>query len=620
MSIAPYVRNYILSNENTSSFHTNDLDTNHDTEINIVDVLHSKLNTTLGTKELSEDQQKARFLQQATMGFSMEDVNNTSLDFESWINDQIQKPASSHREHWRRHSNPNYVDATSVDSTEVSYIGPQYYPYWDAGVQYQPPTGNVNLVLSKQFVWYTVLQSCEDLLRQRVAWALSQVFVIGENGLNNVNYTEWFLKFYDIFVLGAFTNFEDILLKVTFSPLMGQYLTYLNNRKYNETTGIYPDENYAREVMQLFSIGLWELNQDGTHKKDSSGKSIPTYTNENIQEFARIFTGMVYSVRDFPERSNIEYVNNGNRVDDMRILSNRHDFGTVLFLDGTPIEPNNAQETDENAEARIRNLIHKLFLHPNTPPFFAKLMIQRLTCSNPTPQYVKDVADAFVSGTYNGSGSGQRGDMIAIIKSILLHPYVRNNIGLSSSNGKLQEPLVKITQIARAFNLTANLAVNGTPVIMFVSLDQYIGQAPYKSPSVFNFYSPEYQPSGFVEEKGFVAPEFEIQTDFSSIVFPIAIQILSANGLVFPLSPGGGLRGSLDYSIIPLTSSGTNEQRAQELIDYIDIVLTAGRMTAGHKALIKSTIAPSFTEEFKTTTIAYVIRLVSLLPEYNVIY
>ena len=347
----------------------------------------------------------------------------------------------------------------------------------------------------EKVVWYEAAINADDQLRQRVAWALNQYFVVGEEGSNHPNTTERWLNYYDIFVRHAFGNFRDILGEVTWSPHMGYYLSHINNKKADPSKGTFPDENFARELMQLFTIGLWELNEDGTLVLDGDGQAIPTYDNNDIAEFAKVFTGM----RRAYDRSNIE-IFYGNYIDPMRIQSSWHDFSSKELLDGSILGPfsQNAQGVRDD----VNGLLDHLFNHKNVPPFFARFLIQRFTLSNPSPNYINAVANAFKTGLYNGSGTGNRGCMVATIKSVLLHPEAREVILSHDPNhGKLREPLIRLMHLCRAFNLTSLRTYDW---IYFVGLEDMILQAPYESSSVFNFYRPDYSPSGDISKIGLV--------------------------------------------------------------------------------------------------------------------
>ncbi|MEC7609592.1 MAG: DUF1800 family protein, partial [Verrucomicrobiota bacterium] len=300
-----------------------------------------------------------------------------------------------------------------VDNSLANIAGTGNYPYRLNKYDVQYPVND-----TRQMIWYKAAIDAPDQLRQRVAWALSQYFVVAELGNNQPQAVERWLNYYDIFTRHAFGNFRDILDEVTWSPHMGYYLSHIENRKANPSQGTFPDENYAREVMQLFTIGLWELNEDGTRELDVNGNAIPTYDNDDIFEFAKVFTGMRRPLSRGPN-TNIEELSN-NYIDPMRVSAWMHDFTTKTLLDGSTLGPFN--QNANGVRNDVAGLLDHLFNHKNVPPFFARFMIQRFTISNPSPAYIESVALAFKNGLYEGSGSGNRGCMEATVKAVLLHP------------------------------------------------------------------------------------------------------------------------------------------------------------------------------------------------------
>lgn len=390
---------------------------------------------TSATSSFSNSNSVSRFLQQATFGPTRDLIGNFPgltdptlnnppySNYLTWIENQIAGPTNSHRAFWRERSNPAFTNnPANAHLYEVGHNpahGHQLTYYYNDGSGSSPYKADTNDAINvgrkyndvlfnteetKKIVWYHRALTGDDHLRQRMAWALSQIFVVGENGSNQTIYSGRWLTYYDIFVRHAFGNFRDILGEVTYSPHMGRYLTFDSNKKADPGAGTFPDENYAREVMQLFTIGLWELNQDGTHKLDANGNSIPTYNNGDITEFAKIFTGL----KRHPKRDNTE--NADNYIDPSLVEPSWHDLTQKTLLDGSTQGP--FPETEAGVRADIDGLLDHLHNHGNTPPFIARNLIQRFTISNPSPQYIRDVAQAFIDGTYEGTGSGVRGDLV----------------------------------------------------------------------------------------------------------------------------------------------------------------------------------------------------------------
>jgi uncharacterized protein (DUF1800 family) len=353
--------------------------------------------------------------------------------------------------------------------------------------------------------------TASDPLRQRVAFALSEIFVISDHLDDLSNQPRGMTSYYDMLVKGAFGNFRDLLRGVALHPCMGTYLSHLKNRKADLVDGTFPDENFAREVMQLFSIGLWELNQDGSRVL-VSGKPVPTYNNETITAFARVFTGLSFGGRGGTEF----WWPAENFTAPMRMWDEYHDMEEKVLLKGVvlPERPAFDPESPDLGTSGMLDFeagIDCLFNHPNTGPFIGKQLIQRLVTSNPSPDYVARVAQAFAN-----NGSGVRGDMKAVILAILLDPEARAEANLSSTTyGKLKEPYLRTVNLARAFNARA---ANGSWPL--ASLDEILFQQPYSSPSVFNFFRPGYVPAGPLSDAGLVAPEFQILNSISAVSVP----------------------------------------------------------------------------------------------------
>ncbi len=573
----------------------------------------------------------SRFLQQSTFGPTRVMINSfpgvdtgSSFNeppyayFEQWIDQQIAIPLFSHRKFFRERSNPSFKETASDTKYEVGHnpqLGHQL-TYNIGQTKYYPPAVNPSRPLNdvefaapetKRLVWYQAAVTAPDALRQRIAWAMSQFFVLGEDGSNQLTHTERYTSFYDIFVRHAFGNFRDILGEVTFHPAMGYYLTFVDNKGFH-VSGTYPDENYAREVMQLYTIGLWKLNLDGSLILDETGKLMPTYTNDNIVEFAKIFTGL----RKDYLRLNIEYVG-GNYVDPMRMQSSWHDFSEKTLLDGSKLKAptNNAA----GALVEINLFLQHLFDHPNTAPFVSRFLIQRLTVSNPSPNYIASVSDAFSTGLYNGTGTGVRGDMTAVIKAIFLHPEARSpSLAFDDAHGKLREPLVRMLHYARAFEITSLQTYGLFP---FDQMDQVFAQSPYESPSVFNFYQVDYQPLGDILDRGIYSPEFQIHTDLTSLSLANGIKTLVDEGIVDLIGRRGYSQASLDLSY----EIGMADD-VDALLDHLDLMITAGRLSQENRTIISDIISqmPTGNDVNNTARVRKALSLFCLLPEFNVIY
>ena len=466
---------------------------------------------------------------------------------------------------------------------------------------------------TKRLVWYKAAIDAPDQLRQRVAWALSQYFVVAELGNNQAQAVERWLNYYDIFTRNAFGNFRDILDEVTWSPHMGYYLSHIENRKANPSQGTYPDENYAREVMQLFTIGLWELNEDGTRKLDANGEAIPTYDNDDIFEFAKVFTGMRRPQSRGPN-TNIEELSN-NYIDPMRVTAGWHDFSAKTLLDGTTLGP--FSYGVEGVRDDVAGLLDHLFDHSNMPPFFARFMIQRFTVSNPSPAYIEAVALAFKTGSYQGSGSGNRGCMEATIKAVLLYPEARSaSLSYDPMHGKLREPLIRLIHVARAFGLTSNRTYGW---FQFKDLHDTILQAPHASPSVFNFYRPDYSPNGVIADAALNAPEFQIHNDVSALQLSNGLITLIVHGIAGGNYGNIGQRNNVD-SVLDFTYEDSISGNTSTLIDHLDLLLCAGRLKSENRVVIQTAASDPNLNLSGIDKVKYIAGLIALTPEFNTLY
>ncbi len=323
------------------------------------------------------------------------------------------------------------------------------------------------------------------------------------------------------------------------------------NEKTDLESSIRPDENYAREVMQLFSIGLYELNLDGTRKLDSEGNSLPTYTQNDILEFARIYTGWNYS--DSPQfRSNTRTEN--SYLSAMVPFEAFHDTGSKILFQGEVLPAGQLAEKD------LDDALDNIFKHPNLGPFIASRLIERLVSSNPSPAYVARTATIF-----NDNGSGVRGDLGALTKAILLDEEALNGYQNSPlTSGKLKEPVIRLTQLWRAFKAEG---VNG--YIRYTNPDMGFGQKPYSSLSVFNFYQPGFSPSGSIANAGLTAPEFQIVTDASLAT--------TTNRLgLFAFSFDYGSTGQIQQVILNTEKEKLLAENPDELIDHLNSKLMGG--------------------------------------------
>ena len=414
----------------------------------------------------------ARFLNQASYGATDASIGQVRASgYAQWIDQQMVMPASgSHL----ADMDARLATQRLANPTALLNANDFYPSYWEQAI-----TG-------------------PDQLRQRMKLALSEIFVIS---LTDTSIdTRGAASYYDMLGANAFGNFRTLLEQVTLHPMMGIYLTWLGNQKEDPVTGRNPDENYAREVMQLMTIGLHQLNQDGTVRTDALGRPLPTYNADDIAGLARVFTGYSYFN---PTPSNGTFRGGARHADAntraMIPYPAFHSTGAKSFLGvGIPAS------ATVDAPGDLKFALDTLFNHPNVGPFISRQLIQRLVTSNPSPGYVSRVA-----GVFNDNGRGVRGDMAAVVRAILLDNEARSaSVAAEPNFGKVREPIVRMANWARAFNATS---ASGEFLIQTTSANTSLGQSALTSPSVFNFFRPGYSPPNTrVGAAGLVAPEFQI--------------------------------------------------------------------------------------------------------------
>jgi uncharacterized protein (DUF1800 family) len=348
--------------------------------------------------------------------------------------------------------------------------------------------------MSYEAMWQQWLYGA-DQLRARVAFALGQIMVISNIAPDIRPYA--MSSYMDMLNKNAFGNYRQLLEDVTLHPAMGYYLNMLNSEKEDPKTGARPNENYAREVLQLFSIGLVKLNLNGSTQLDAAGKPVPSYDESVVQGFAKALTGWTY-----PNATGWDEADENVSVawtSAMKPFAGQHSSEKKKLLDGVELPAGGTPQSD------LKAALDTIFNHPNVAPFISRQLIQRLVTSNPTPAYISRVASVF-----NNNGSGVRGDLRAVVAAVLLDEEARNEAP-AANFGKQREPVIRFANILRALNARSSSGRNA--IHYLVSADNGLGQSPLLSPSVFNFFSPNFRPAGKIAEAGLVAPEFQITTE-----------------------------------------------------------------------------------------------------------
>ncbi|KCZ60641.1 hypothetical protein HY30_11755 [Hyphomonas chukchiensis] len=427
---------------------------------------------------------------------------------------------------------------------------------------------NIDGYKHRDVLWDNMIAG-NDQLRTRMLFALSQLFVVSDDTAYNA--TPQIAYYMDVLSKNAFGNFRDLLEEVTYSSAMARYLTYWRNEKGDPATGRMPDENYAREVMQLFTIGVVELNQDGTPKL-VNGKEVETFTNDDVEGLAKVFTGLSWAGPNFYQEDA------GSQYKRLVMFDYMHSPEEKRFL-GTVIPANTG------GDESVKIALDTIFEHPNVAPFISRQLIQRFTASSPSPEYVKRVADVFDAGTFtalNGRvfGTGERGDLEATMAAILLDPSV-NDDNNYPSEGKIREPVLKFVNWARAFDIR-NIDSSREGMLDDTSSPSTgLGQQPMRSPSVFNFYRPGYvAPGTETGAQGLTAPEFQVVNQGSIVSF---MNFMTA--FIFDTS------GPADNFIPDYSPEIAIADDAQALTDYLDLLLTGETMTDEAKADIVDAVS-----------------------------
>jgi len=483
----------------------------------------------------------SRLGSRATLGLDYNAIVELSeVGEEAWLDEQFQLPASYH--------DPVVADLLTRQAggefTDLDAENP-----------------NLSAVFSR-LAWWQQAVSAEDQLRQRVALALSEIFVVSDsiNALSIYPYA--MSNYYDLLLENAFGNFRDLLLDVTLHPAMGVYLSHINNAKADPEANTFPDENYAREVMQLFSIGLFELNPDGSEKTDAEGNPIPTYDNDDIREFARVFTGLSFGGqnRQFPSR-NVDF------RQPMAMFDEFHDGGEKRLLGGQVLP------AGQSGMADIQAGVDNLFNHPNVGPFIGKQLIQRLVMSNPSPAYVERVTRAF-----EGDSDTPRGDMQKVLRAVLLDPEALAIPDVEGTGGKLREPLLRVVATLRQLGVSSP---DGFYANTGFFVQEQIQQHPLSAPSVFNFFQPTFRPAGEVAQSGLVAPEFQITNSGTVVSISNMVDAGVLGGFVNDLRREPFQQAELDFSdYLSLADD------PEALVDRLDLVFTYQTLSADTRTVL----------------------------------
>ena len=527
----------------------------------------------------ASDADAARFLAQATFGTTTADISSLrSLGYQGWLNKQFSARASTQAPYldWMKKQPAGSNDVT--DSTRL-----QAWAINSLGTGDPSRAGFPN-------------NAPADQLRQRVAFALSEIFVVS-NKNGTLADEPWALaSFSDTLAADAFGNYRTLLEDVTKHSAMGTYLSMIQNQKADPTQNIHPDENYAREVLQLFSIGLVQLNLDGTPQLGTNGQPVPTYAQPTVRGFAAVFTGWTWN-------------NTGCGATTWTCCDKDHYFGwdcapsdhdvAAWRKPMQPVEFWHDATSDKQllvypgvalaggvlvhggkAQAELTAALDNIFRHPNVGPFVSRQLIQRLVTSNPTPAYVQRVAQ-----TFNDNGAGVRGDLKAVVQAILLDDEARNGQTLAPTTyGKLREPLLKLTHVWRAM---AGKSASGRDdnINTWPPIEDQYGEAPLRSPSVFNFFKPVFAPPGEPQMRGLRAPEFQILTDTAAVLTPNHLY----HEIFCNYTGSTDCWGSDDAATIQMNLARDASLAASspdKLIDKYNVLFLSGQMSSAMRGIL----------------------------------
>jgi uncharacterized protein (DUF1800 family) len=430
-------------------------------------------------------------------------------------------------------------------------------------------------------------------LRARMTFALSEIFVISNIAPDLDTYA--MSSYMDMLNRNAFGNYRQLLEDVALHPAMGYYLNMIGSKKANPAKGTHPNENFAREVMQLFSIGLYRLNPDGTRQLDAQGQPVPTYDQAVVGGMAAAFSGWNFAGNDVTKPSAFDPAKE-NWLDPMTAWEAYHDTEAKTIVNGVTLP------AGQNARADLKGALDALYNHPNVGPFIGRQLIQRFVTSNPSPAYIARVAAAFAD-----NGQGVRGDLKAVIRAVLMDPEARDVGKLAEPSwGKQREPVIRFANFLRAFNATSP---SGRNRIWYLdSADEGLNQSPLLSPSVFNFFSPNYRQPGPLSAAGLVAPEFQITTETSMVGALNFFGRLVKNGAY------GSGETKLTLNLAEITALAANPAA---LADRLNLLLLAGAMSDALRANIVTTLA-AIAPAKSADRVKAALTLVAVSPDYAI--
>ena len=512
----------------------------------------------------ASDAEAARFLTQASYGPTPAEITRLrAIGYAEWLRQEFNKPATLARPH---------LEAVNAALLSAGQSGVSQNQRLDR--------------------WFHTAAIGSDQLRQRLAFALSQILVISDQNGSISGEPIQMSEYWDILARNAFGNYRELIDETTWNPSMGKYLSHFRNQKASADGLRQPDENYAREVMQLFSIGLIERNLDFTPIL-SGGLPIPTYDQNVVSNYAKVFTGFNYN--------NATTITNGtNTYLRMTCIESAHDATAKVLVGGSPLPAGQTCPDD------VADGLDLLFAHPNIAPFISRQLIQRFTTSSPSPAYIQRVAQKF-----NNNGFGERGDLSAVIRQILLDPDARN--APTANSGKPREPLLKLTALWRAWGAQMPVAdAYGNIAMGMTSPTGTFGQRPLGADTVFNFFEPDYQQPGAIANAGLFSPEFQTLNESTIVSTANSLYTYGYNSYVGMSNPPNN-RPLLDIS--PLTALGSDYAA---MVDEANRRMLYGSMSAGMRTALINALTFMDGNVSVAERARSIIYLVAISPEYAV--
>ncbi|WP_187313356.1 DUF1800 domain-containing protein [Lysobacter capsici] len=540
---------------------------------------------------VASDAEAARFLAQATFGPTLEDIARLrQIGYSAWINEQVGFPVSSQLTFMK-------------NAAQRAGTGDSVRRDWRLDAWF------VNALGGKDPIKPTVLH--RDQLRQRVAFALSEIFVVSDATSDLLGNTpHGMTHYYDTLARDAFGNFRTLLEDVTLHPVMGIYLSMMQNQKPDPVNNIRPDENYAREVLQLFSVGLVRLNADGTPLLDANQQPIPAYDQDTVKGFAHVFTGWTFNGCQAQGYFDCYYYDSSapawvTPMENQAAYHASAQAKQLLNYTGVSL-PGGVLAAGGSGRGDLDAALDNIFQHPNVGPFIGRQLIQRLVTSNPSPAYVGRVAAAF-----NDNGQGVRGDLRAVVTAVLMDAEARDPASQPEHFGKVREPILRLTHLWRALNAKSKSGF----LDEFWTLDGNLGQSPMYASSVFNFFSPRYSPIGELSQLQLAAPELQLATDY---MLPANEGYLMRKIFDAYVGNPGGIGD--DEIAINLSRDLALASNPAALIDRYNTLFLSGQMSAPMRQVLLERLngMPANTTAAKRERVQEALYLIVNSPEYVV--